>query len=194
MLTRACCILLLFVLIVGHCLGESPMFYIYDWPDHLQDVWPPLNYTLSPKSPFSHRFRGNNGAGSLLDPSLGYFATWQFSMFQQTMARLRASKYRTLDPSKATTFIIPYDFGTHSFIDHKDGHERVASPHGWEATQILTKEIAKNSVVWKNRGHDHFIFQSITSYQIIGIGSKVRYLFLAYTIAIPQTKLFDNFK
>ena len=145
----------LFAVVLGllslflRCQSE-PLFYIYDWPDHFQDVWPPMNYSLSPKSPYSHHFRGNNGAGTLVDADLGYFSTWQFSMYQITMARLRASKFRTLDPALAKTFIVPYDFGTHSFIDHKDGHERVASPHGWSVIQRMKKDIANNKYLWRN--------------------------------------------
>lgn len=137
----------------------------------MHDVWPPMNATLDSKSPYSHQFRGNNGAGVMIDPAIGYFSTWQFAFYQLTMARLRASKYRTLDPSKATAFIIPFDLGAHSFIDHNNGRTRVASPHGWRALEHL-KEASKNPIFWKHRGHDHFVLFSITSYQIIGIGAK----------------------
>ena len=87
-------------------------------------------------------------------------------------ARLRASEHRTLDPSKASAFIIPWDIGVHSFIDHVNGRTRVAAPHGWRAIEYM-KEIVKNEVFWKHGGHDHFVFDAITSYQIIGIGAKV---------------------
>ena len=146
-------------------------FYIYEWADELMDVCPPLNNTLDKKSPYSHSFRGNNGAGKIVDPDIGYFSTWQFSLFQLTMARLRVSEYRTLDPSKAIAFIIPFDIGAHSFIDHINGRARIAAPHGWRALRWL-KEKSKSSIYWKNNGHDHFIIFSITSYQIIGIGAK----------------------
>ncbi len=152
-------------------LGDS-YFYIYDWPDYMSDVWPPDQAPLDPKSPYSHEFRGNNGAGKILIPEIGYFSTWQFSLYKNAMARLRASEKRTLDPSKASAFIIPFDLGAHSFIDHINGRTRVASPHGWRAVEYL-KEVMKQAVYWKKGGHDHFVFFSVTSYQIIGIGAKV---------------------
>ncbi len=150
-------------------------FFIYDWPDYINDVWPPMNSTLNPNSSFSHNFRGNNGAGQAVDPSIGYFSTWQFSMYQLTMARLRASPYRTLNPAEAMTFIVPFDIGVHSYIDHLNGRTRVASPHGWRVIEWMKESIVKHgeNIVWKNRGHDHFVLFSITSYQIIGIGAKV---------------------
>lgn len=161
--------------LLGECKDPEGFFYIYDWPEYIYDVWPPMNYTLHPNSSYSHKFRSNHGAGVVVDSSLGYFSTWQFAMFQLTMARLRASPFRTLDPALATSFIIPFDLGVHSYIDHLNGRQRVASPHGWRVIEWLKESIAKfgEGVVWKNRGHDHFVLFSITSYQIIGIGAKV---------------------
>jgi hypothetical protein len=37
------------------------------------------------------------------------------------MARLRASEHRTLNASLASAFIVPFDIGVHSFIDHRNG-------------------------------------------------------------------------
>lgn len=105
-------------------------------------------------------------------PDIGYFSTWQFSLYKNALARLRSSEHRTLDPSKATAFIIPFDIGAHSFVDHNNGRTRVAAPHGWRAVEYI-KEAMKSEVFWKYRGHDHFVFFSVTSYQIIGIGAKI---------------------
>lgn len=154
---------------------ESKFFYIYDWPDYIYDVWPPLDAPLHLNASYSHKFRGHNGAGQEVHRDFGYFNTWQFAMYQLTMARLRVSPMRTLDPSKATSFIIPFDVGVHSFIDHNNGRVRVASPHGWRVSEWLKETIQKfyDQGIWKHRGHDHFVLFSITSYQIIGIGAKV---------------------
>ena len=38
--------------------------------------------TVSPLSGYSHEFRPNNGAGSLLDANVGLFNTWQFSLYR----------------------------------------------------------------------------------------------------------------
>ena len=68
---------------------------------------------------------------------LGLFQTWQFSLYKNTFARLRTSKARTLDPKEASAFIIPFDLGVHSYIDHNNGLPRLASPHGWMAQSLL---------------------------------------------------------
>ena len=41
--------------------GNKAMFYIYDWPSYLDDVWPPPNATLHKKSGYDHGFYGNRG-------------------------------------------------------------------------------------------------------------------------------------
>ena len=89
-------------------------------------------------------------------------------MYQLVLSRLRTSVRRTTDPSKASVFIIPFDIGVHSFIDHIDGHARVASPHGWRAVQYLNDVVKLKDSRWNLLGHDHFVLFSITSYQILG--------------------------
>ena len=90
--------------------GRS-LFYIYEWPPYLDDLWPPPNATLHAKSGYDHGFYDNRGAGKGIEPDVGLFQTWQFSLYKNLMARLRTSEFRTRDPSKATAFIIPFDLG-----------------------------------------------------------------------------------
>lgn len=106
-------------------------FYIYDWADEFNDVWPPANSQLSEKSGYNHvsisithsiymkkrytvifkikplymkGFRENFGAGKVLDSDVGLFQTWQFSLYKNVMARLRVSEHRTRNPEEATAF------------------------------------------------------------------------------------------
>ena len=151
-------------------------FYIYDWPSHLDDCYPPPGSPLDTTTSYSHDFYENEGAGKLLDSKNSYFATWQFSLYKNLMARLRVSKYRTLDPNEAIAFIVPYDPGVHSYIDHKTGRPRLASPHGWEAIRLLQKSSKDKETFWKMHGHNHFVFFSVTGYQMVGIGTKVFFM------------------
>jgi hypothetical protein len=168
-------IIILFWLLAAHgAAQEQKYFYIYEWDDELADVYPPPGSKLDPKASYAHEFYANGGYGELVDGSSGMFATWQFSLFKNLMARLRVSDRRTMDPSKASAFIIPYDGGTHSFIDHKTGKIRLASPHGWQAIHRLKQ--ASLTPNWKNGGHDHFSIFSVTGYQMVGIGTKVFYM------------------
>lgn len=154
---------------------NQPYFYIYEWPEELHDVYPPPNTTLHPQSSYDHAFYENRGAGRMLNPDVGLFQTWQFSLYRNVLARLQVSKYRTRDPNKASAFIIPFDAGVHSYIDHRTGKPRLASPHGWRAIELL-KQAQKNETFWRYHGHNHFVFFSITVYQMVGIGVKVFFM------------------
>lgn len=96
------------------------------------------------------------------------------------MARLRTSKQRTRDPSKASAFIIPFDAGVHSYIDHEDGHPRLAAPHGRYVSRYLRQNCqgSTKKLWWKNNGHDHFLIFSITSYQMVGMMVKELFMFV----------------
>lgn len=120
-----------------HGTSEGPKFYIYEWDSYMDDVYPPPNSTLHPKSTYDHAFYENRGSGRLLVPEYGLFQTWQFSLYKNALSRLKASKFRTRDPSKAVAFIVPFDAGVHSYIDHQNGRPRLASPHGWRAISLL---------------------------------------------------------
>ena len=90
---------------------SKSLFYIYEWPSYLDDVWPPQNGTLHKKSGYDHGFYANRGAGKAIAPDVGLFQTWQFSLYKNLMARLRTSEFRTKDPSMASAFVIPFDLG-----------------------------------------------------------------------------------
>ena len=161
-------------------------------------MWPPVNASLSVKSGYDHGFRPNRGAGRAIAPDLGLFQTWQFSLYKNLMARLRTSARRTRDPSKASAFVLPFDAGVHSYIDHEDGRPRLAAPHGRYVGRYLRQvrslprllstlghsrffvqqncQGATKGLWWKNNGHDHFIIFSITAYQMVGMMVKVSFL------------------
>ena len=87
-------------------------FYIYDWPTEVIDRWP-KNYSHFRLS-VSADFKENNGAGRAIRPSEGLYHTHQYSLFSLFYTRLQRSQYRTLDPTKASLFFIPYDLGMDS--------------------------------------------------------------------------------
>lgn len=164
-------------------------YYIYPWPNELHDVYPPPNATLHSESTYSHSFYPNDGIGELLNGPIGLFQTWQFALYKNIMQRLRVSSHRTFDPEEATAFIIPFDCGVHSYIDHRHGRKRLGSPHGWKAIQLL-----ENSPYMKrHHGHDHFVVFSITLYQMIGIGVKMFYQNICFnctTLVIESSPAF----
>jgi hypothetical protein len=145
------------------CLTEgNSYFYIYDWPREFDDLWPAPGTVLHNKSGYNHEFYENFGAGRQLNATYGLYQTWQFSLYKNVMARLKVSAYRTRDPKKAVAFIVPFDLGVHSYIDHKTGQPRLASPFGWAAGYFLINAFKDKKLYWHNNGHDHFVFFSIT--------------------------------
>jgi hypothetical protein len=163
-----------YIFIFTSCTGD--FFYIYDWPKELADVYPPPNAPLHAESVYHHDFYPNHGSGQILDGKIGLFQTWQFSLFKNIFQRLQVSSKRTFDPTNATAFIIPFDAGVHSYIDHMDGKKRLGSPFGWMAKQLLEDSYyntSKRPIFWKHEGHDHVVIFSITLYQMIGIGVKM---------------------
>lgn len=163
------------VLLSTAALDISPesdkYFYIYNWSKQFGDVYPPPGAELHPESHYDHSFHENNGFGTLLDSDIGLFQTWQFALYKNIMSRLRVSKYRTFDPSKASAFVIPFDAGVHSYLDHRNGKQRLGSPFAWSVINLL-QEAQKDPVLWKNQGHDHFAVFGLTEFVMTGIAVK----------------------
>eukprot|EP01036_Dinobryon_divergens_P031536 gene31536-40950_t len=160
-----------FLLLYINETASKSLFYIHEWPPEFADVYPPIDAKLDNETSYEHSFNDNNGAGKLLLGEVGLFQTWQFSLFKNLMSRLYSSRFRTDDYNKATAFIIPFDAGVHSFIDHRNGKRRLASPYGWTAIKLL-QDASRSPVIWKNKGHDHFVIFSLTEFTMTGIGVK----------------------
>lgn len=88
------------------CIDE--LIFVYDWPEITN---------LIDNSTYEHRIKEhskryiNHGAGPLLNASMGTYSTDQYMLFWFFYNRALVDPRRTLDPEKATTFLIPYDIG-----------------------------------------------------------------------------------
>jgi hypothetical protein len=90
---------MLFIIFVSFLLKTVSIensFYIYDWPQYLHNVYPPFDSVLEKDSSYSNDFNFNEGAGLLLNPEVGLFQTWQFSLYRNIMQRLLVSPFRSL--------------------------------------------------------------------------------------------------
>ena len=88
---------------------RSELFYIYNSSEWLNIISAPLSQR-APNEIMDVILNG--GAGPLIDASLSLYHTDQYSLFQLMFNRAVKDPRRTLDPSKATSFIIPYDFAS----------------------------------------------------------------------------------
>jgi len=49
------------------------------------------------------------------------------------------------------------------------GKGRLASPYAWPVIRYL-QDASRSPVFWKNNGHDHFVFFSLTEFVMTGNG------------------------
>ena len=92
-------------------LNLPDFFYIYD-----TGKWRTIaNVTRNPRDPGEYMPHYlNGGAGPAVNITAGAYHTDQYQLFPLIFSRALKDPRRTLDPSKATTFIIPYDFASDS--------------------------------------------------------------------------------
>lgn len=98
-----------------------PLFQAVEKADKIYIYTPPIDIDYYPKQEvhtgdFKSVFRQNNGTGEVLDEAYGMHETFQFSLFDMIYNRLLVDPRRTLDPSEATAFFIPYDIAIDSLL------------------------------------------------------------------------------
>jgi len=137
------------------------LFYIYDWNSSIVNRWPDKDSHHRLSIPAV--YRANDGIGPVVDAAQGRYMTHQYSLFRTFHARLRESPLRTLDPSKASLFFIPYDLGMDSSTRQSDGAlVRTNCPKKAEVVSLL------GASPWfeRLRGADHFILHTINQMMV----------------------------
>ncbi len=136
--------------------STSARFYIYPWSDDIIDRWP-INYTHK-RLAVAAEFKDNFGAGRLEDSILGMYHTHQYALFRIFYYRLLEHPSRTLDPSEASLFFIPFDLGMDSSARRSDGAMcRTDCPTMPKVYQLLQQ----SPYFQARQGRDHFIIHSI---------------------------------
>lgn len=100
-----------YIPLAGAFYGKYPTkrIYVYDDPE-----WRKIaSVSLSKRDPNELlESKLNHGCGPALDVKKGAYHTDQYQMFSMIYNRAIKDPRRTLDPSKATTFLIPYDLAS----------------------------------------------------------------------------------
>ena len=142
--------------IVGLLLAQTCQalyFYVYDWPE-VTNKYSKLKSDHSYDPNFVH----NGGAGLAVNETKALYSTWQFSLFKMTYQRALKDHRRTMDPSLATTFVIPYDVGLDACFRPDNGKMRkVNCPLAPTVTTRLHSSIYFNA----SAGHDHLLVVSV---------------------------------
>lgn len=139
------------------CTSEK--FFIYDhFPPEVADLWPKKDGELR------MHYRANNGVGEFVNSSIGMHETHQFTVFTPIYERLLHDYRRTRDPSKASSFFIPYDLAFDAAIKKENGKVR---PQGCPNAEKVIKLLESNKYFRRNYGYDHFLVQGLN--QAMGI-------------------------
>lgn len=98
-----------YALISRTAIAGEKLFYIYE-----NGLWPNIStaslYKRDPNERLEHALNG--GAGPLVDEPSGEYHTDQYQLFSMIYNRALKDPRRTLDPAKATSFLVPYDFAS----------------------------------------------------------------------------------
>ena len=89
--------------------SSEPLFYIYPLDESYWWRWPKEGSDCNAAGYLSHEHSQNSGIGPPIDLDSGLYLTWHFSLFSSLYNRFKRSTRRTLDPEKASLFVIPYD-------------------------------------------------------------------------------------
>ena len=141
---------------------SGPLFYMYDLGEEFWWRWPVDGSDCSGNGYVGHEHKENSGIGPLVDADSGLYLTWHFSLFSSLYNRMKRSSRRTLDPEKASLFIIPYDLGLDGYLDAKTCNNRRQCSNGLVGK--LTTLLKKSKYFQRHDGADHALLWSLGQY------------------------------
>lgn len=137
-------------------LFPDKLFYIYESPE-----WNKLaTASLFPRDS-NERMENqlNRGAGPVLNETAGEYHTDQYQLFSMIYYRALKDPRRTLDPEKATSFFIPYDFATDSAY-YKNCARSAGVCYDFRKCPLApeVEKLLQNSTYYhRNQGKDHVL-------------------------------------
>lgn len=140
---------------------NNRLFYIYNVPGNVSNSWPQKVDHF--RAAFTNQFRENYGAGMDISASRGYYHTHQYSLFMLLFQRLLTSRYRTLDPDKASLFFIPYDLGMDASVRGSDG--ALFQTNCPRLAQVQSM-LSASPYFSRRQGSDHFVVHSINQMMV----------------------------
>lgn len=141
---------------------DSGLFFIYDLDEEFWWRWPVDGSDCSGNGYVGHDHKEYSGIGPLVQPDNGLYLTWHFSLFSSLYNRMKRSSRRTLDPEKASLFIIPYDLGLDGYLDARTCQNRRQCTGGLVGK--LTSILSKSKYFQRHQGADHALLWSLGQY------------------------------
>lgn len=142
--------------------AKGKLFYMYDLEEKFWWRWPAPGTDCSKNGYVGHEHAELSGMGRSLRPEDGLYLTWHFSLFSSLFNRLKRSKRRTLDPEKASLFIIPYDLGLDGYLNAQRCTNSRRCTEGFP--QQLSKFLENNTYWQRHEGADHAVLWSLGQY------------------------------
>ena len=152
---------------------ERPMFYIYNLSNDDVNLWPEHynHHRLS----LQEQFRENYGVGPVTDKEQGMYHTHQYSLFLLFHRRLLESKYRTMDPEKASVFFIPYDLGMDATTRHSDG---ALVQTNCPRVKSVMSYLQQSKYFARSGGLDHFMLHTINQMMVYYANDKCTEMYI----------------
>ena len=142
--------------------NHSKLFYLYDLPEKFWWRWPLATADCEKHGYLNNYHSANSGIGPVVNADNGLFLTWHFSLFSSLYNRMKRSSRRTLDPEKASMFIIPYDMALDGSVDSNSCANRRRCSHNF--AYELTTLLSKSKYFTRNNGADHVLLWSLGQY------------------------------
>ena len=140
----------------------GPFFFMYELPEDLWWRWPAPGTDCSENGYVGHEHAALSGMGTPINPDNGLFLTWHFSLFSSLFNRLKRSHRRTMDPDKASLFIVPYDLGLDGYLNSRTCQNSRRCTPGYP--QRLQQILAQSKYFTRNGGADHAVLWSLGQY------------------------------
>lgn len=131
------------------------LYYIYPLDKEFWWSWPQDESDCSQQGYVGHEHAELDGLGRVINLDDGLFLTWHFSLFNSLFHRLTRSRRRTMDPEKASLFIIPYDLALNGWVDEDTCALRRRCSHGKVAK--LEKYLSNSKYFNRHKGKDHVV-------------------------------------
>ena len=141
---------------------DKRLFFMYDLDEEFWWRWPVDGSDCSGNGYVGHEHKEYSGIGPLVLPDDGLYLTWHFSLFSSLYNRMKRSSRRTLDPEKASLFIIPYDLGLDGYLDARTCQNRRQCSQGLVGK--LTAILSKSKYFQRHQGGDHALLWSLGQY------------------------------
>lgn len=117
----------------------------------------------------NHHWAENFGAGRIVNAAEMEHKTSQFSLFKLLYERALRDPRRVMDPSKADSFLIPYDMGMDAAFFETHGRMRRT---GCPLAPIFHQRLLSSPYFKRYGGHDHTLIISINQNMNYFFGTK----------------------